>query len=209
MFLVTTLIASFVGYASALDSFTMVTQFVRPSSAVPLSNNLVGFSIESDRWNDWTGSLSHPNNLTCTLLHNLKQKTGVASPIRFAVQPRLAYHRLIRCSVGGDTEDRLKWSPDVNGVDNTFPPVPDVITATKQLFPEASHGRIGGDWILLSGNLPKGTTIIWGVNFAANSLNETVTQVREIEKAFRVNRSISNESRHILTAINRMIVSNQ
>lgn len=123
--------------------------------------------------------------------------------------PRSPVVQLISYSVGGDTEDRLSWSEDVDGVNNIFPAVPDVITATKQLFPEASHGKIGGDWFYLSRNLPEGTAIIWGVNFAAKSVTEALTQVREIQKAFQISRGLLKEPHQILTSINRMRVFNQ
>jgi hypothetical protein len=54
----------------------------KPTSASPLANDLVGMSLEADRWNDWTGNLTHPNDFTYTLLDNLKQKTGIAPVIR-------------------------------------------------------------------------------------------------------------------------------
>ncbi|KAJ2977670.1 hypothetical protein NQ176_g4237 [Zarea fungicola] len=171
------LITCFSGCVAALESLTIVPQFARSNAAAPLPNNLIGFSIKSDRWNDWTGRLSDPNKYTYTLLDNLKQKTGVASPIR----------------VGGDTEDRLSWSEDVDGVNNIFPAVPDVITATKQLFPEASHGKIGGDWFYLSRNLPEGTAIIWGVNFAANSVTEALTQDESLQSVTLESIEIGNE----------------
>lgn len=74
--------ASLAGGALAQSSSILRTSRERPSSAARLPGDLVGMSLESDRWNDWTGSLSHPNDFTYTLLDNLKQKTGVAWPIR-------------------------------------------------------------------------------------------------------------------------------
>ena len=56
--------------------------FVRPSCAMPLPANLLGFSIEPDRFPDWAGNISHRNDYTYTVLSNLKEKTGVAPRIR-------------------------------------------------------------------------------------------------------------------------------
>jgi len=83
----------------------------------------------------------------------------------------------------------LIWTPGVDGAEDTFPAVPAEITSTKQLFPECSSGKIGGDWYLLSSNLPSGTSFIWGVNFGADSSSEVITQVKAIEEAFSVSLS--------------------
>lgn len=102
-------------------------------------------------------------------------------------------------SVGGATEDVLRWSSNVNGVQANFPPIPNVITSTKQLFPEATSGKIGGDWYRLSANLPVGTRFIWGVNLAAGSTDEVITQVRSIRDAFSVSDSGLGQMHYVLT----------
>lgn len=54
----------------------------RPSCAMPLPQDLCGFSIEPDRWPEWAGNTSHRNDFTYTMLSTLKEKTGVAPTIR-------------------------------------------------------------------------------------------------------------------------------
>ena len=72
------------------------------------------------------------------------------------------------------------------GFYDVFAPVPDIITGTKELFPEALYVGAGPDFWLCSGNMPEGTAFTWGVNFAASNASEAVAQVRQIEKAFAV-----------------------
>jgi hypothetical protein len=54
----------------------------KPSCAVPLPGNLLGFSIEPDRFPDWAGNVSSKNEYTYTLMSDLKEKTGVTPSIR-------------------------------------------------------------------------------------------------------------------------------
>jgi hypothetical protein len=78
-FLIVTALA---GAALGQSTFDLMTSFKKPPSVAPLPRGLVGLSIEADRWNDWTGNLTHPNDFTYTLLDNLKKKTGEAPSIR-------------------------------------------------------------------------------------------------------------------------------
>jgi hypothetical protein len=52
-----------------------------PSTANSLDPALVSFSIEQDRWTDWTG-ISKPNQFVLNVLGNLKNKTGSTPWIR-------------------------------------------------------------------------------------------------------------------------------
>lgn len=67
-----------------------------PSNAQPLLQTLISFSIEQDRWPDWTG-INSRNPFTYQALKNLADLTGVPPKIR----------------VGADSEDHTVWSPTV------------------------------------------------------------------------------------------------
>ncbi len=67
-----------------------------PSGAQPLSPTLISFSIEQDRWPDWTG-VNARNDFTFNALKNLADITGVPPKIR----------------VGANSEDHTVWSPTV------------------------------------------------------------------------------------------------
>lgn len=54
----------------------------QPDLAMPLPQDLCGFSFEADRFPDWAGHVSQRNNFTYNLLNNLKEKTGVPPPVR-------------------------------------------------------------------------------------------------------------------------------
>jgi hypothetical protein len=62
---------------------TLRVTFDRPDYARYLNPTLAGLSIELDRFPDWAGNLSHPNEYTHALLDNLKQRTGAAVTIRY------------------------------------------------------------------------------------------------------------------------------
>ena len=64
-----------------VDSILDLPPFA-PYSLQSLPQNLVGMSIEEDRWPDWTGNYTSPNSFTMQLLQNLKDRTGVAIPVR-------------------------------------------------------------------------------------------------------------------------------
>mgnify|MGYP006950205281 CR=1 FL=1 len=53
-----------------------------PSYGQPLSHELLGLSIEGDRFEDWTGPLGHANAYTHQALRNISTRTGVTCPIR-------------------------------------------------------------------------------------------------------------------------------
>ncbi|KAK4553316.1 hypothetical protein LTR86_009616 [Recurvomyces mirabilis] len=94
-----------------------------------------------------------------------------------------------RIRVGGDTQDHTISTTGVTGNPgyyDVFAPVPENITGTKQLFPEALFVGAGYDYWLCSGNLPKGSIITWGVNLGAGNASEAVAEVQEIVKAFAV-----------------------
>ena len=67
-----------------------------PSTAVPVSQSLVSFSIEQDRWTDWIGTTSR-NEFFFNTLDNLKQLTGEPPQIR----------------IGANSEDHTNFGQDV------------------------------------------------------------------------------------------------
>lgn len=67
-----------------------------PSDSQALTPTLLSFSIEQDRWPDWTGVDSR-NEFTVSALENLAQLTGQPPKIR----------------VGANSEDHTTWSPTV------------------------------------------------------------------------------------------------
>ena len=67
-----------------------------PPSSQPLSQNLLSFSIEQDRWPDWTG-ITKRNEFTHSALLNYAALTGKPPRIR----------------VGANSEDHTVWSPTV------------------------------------------------------------------------------------------------
>ncbi len=69
---------------------------VAPGDAKALPSNLLGFSIEQDRWPDWAGTDSR-NQFTHEALLNYAHLTGTPPHIR----------------VGANTEDHTIWSPTV------------------------------------------------------------------------------------------------
>jgi hypothetical protein len=54
-----------------------------PPWAQPLSRELLGLSIEGDRFEDWSGPLGSPNKFTHQVLKNISDRTGVTCPIRW------------------------------------------------------------------------------------------------------------------------------
>jgi hypothetical protein len=67
-----------------------------PTSAVAVSQSLVSFSIEQDRWTDWIGTDS-PNTFWLNALNNLKRLSGAPTRIR----------------IGADSEDHTQFSKSV------------------------------------------------------------------------------------------------
>lgn len=67
-----------------------------PSNSAPLASTLLSFSIEQDRWPDWSG-IDERNEFTYSALETYANLTGQPPKIR----------------VGGDSEDNTAWSPTV------------------------------------------------------------------------------------------------
>ncbi|KAH9936819.1 glycoside hydrolase family 79 protein [Epithele typhae] len=134
-----------------------------PSNAQKLSSTLVSFSIEQDRWPDWTGTDSR-NEFTHAALTTLASLTGTPPKIR----------------VGANSEDHTTWSPTVTIEQDAFPP-PNSITP----FPEASTITVGDAYYQLSRFLPFGTHMVWGVNFGLDNATNAGNMARSIVQAFK------------------------
>ena len=156
--LVLALVAS---YVSALNVSVAVSPSL-PPHAQPLSQTLVSFSIEQDRWPDWTGTDAQ-NNFTHTALSNYAALTGKPPDIR----------------VGANSVDHSFWSPTETLNADVFP-TPNAITP----YPEATHIVVGNDFYKLSRHLPQGTHMVWGVNLGANNATNAVNMAKAIATSF-------------------------
>ena len=72
----------------------------QPRTAVNVSQSFVSFSIEADRWPEWVGTISSPNNFFLNSLINLQQLTGIPPQIR----------------IGGNTADNTLFGGNVSTV---------------------------------------------------------------------------------------------
>ncbi|TBU48752.1 hypothetical protein BD309DRAFT_948782 [Dichomitus squalens] len=146
-------------YVSALN---ITVPAALPDNAQPLSTTLVSFSIEQDRWPDWTG-IDARNNFTFNALWNYAELTGSPPSIR----------------VGANSADRTFWSPTESLNEDSFP-TPNSVNP----YPEATHIVVGNNFYNLSKYLPPGTRITWGVNLAANNVTNAVNMARAITGSF-------------------------
>ncbi|KAF7551869.1 hypothetical protein G7Z17_g4714 [Cylindrodendrum hubeiense] len=141
----------------------------RPEWAEKLSPHLAGFSLEMDRWPDWAGKkLGKPNKYFNQLLRNLGERTGHMPFLR----------------VGANSQDRSSVDLNVEVMNSTFPEPTENVPN-----PEANHVFIGRDFYALSGNLPSGTSFLWGLNLKSLNKTETVAQAHLLAEAFQGDRS--------------------
>ena len=82
--------------AANTTSAEVVLPIFAPPASQPLSNTLLSFSIEQDRWPDWAGTDAR-NAFTHAALSGLARLTGRPPKIR----------------VGANTEDKTVWDPTV------------------------------------------------------------------------------------------------
>ena len=140
-----------------------------PAWREPLSPHLAGFSIEMDRWLEFAGhEVGKPNVYFNQLLQNLGERTGRMPVLR----------------VGANTQDRGFIDPSVPILKSDFPP-PTVNVPN----PEATRVSIGRDFYALSGNLPAGTSFMWGLNLKSLNKSETVAQARLLADKFQGSRA--------------------
>ncbi|KAI1793367.1 glycoside hydrolase family 79 protein [Ganoderma leucocontextum] len=134
-----------------------------PSGSQPLARTLVSFSIEGDRWPDWSG-VSSRNEFTHSALTTLGKLTGAPPKIR----------------VGADSEDRTVWSPTVTINEDEFLPA-NTITP----YPDATYIAVGNTYYELSRFLPRGTRMTWGIDLGADNVTNAVNMANAIVRAFR------------------------
>ncbi|OJT07649.1 Beta-glucuronidase [Trametes pubescens] len=134
-----------------------------PGNSQGLLPTLLSFSIEQDRWPEWTGVDSR-NEFTHNALLNYAALTGQPPNIR----------------VGANSEDHTFWSPTVTIEDSSFPP-PNSVTP----YPEATSITVGNAYYSLSRFLPRGTRMTWGVNLGADNVTNAVNMAKAIVGAFR------------------------
>ncbi|KAL0930106.1 uncharacterized protein CTRU02_214926 [Colletotrichum truncatum] len=156
-------------------NFTLHLPSHRPEWAEKLSPQLAAFSIEMDRWPDWAGQeVGKPNEYFNQLLRNLGERTGHMTFLR----------------VGANSEDRATIDLSLQVMNKTFP------APNKEVpNPEADHIFIGRDFYALSGNLPPGTSFMWGVNLKPLNKTETVAQARLLADSFQGSRV--NLTKHV------------
>ena len=87
-----------------------------------------------------------------------------------------------------NSQDRGFVDTNVQVFNATFPP-----PTANVPNPEASRIQIGRDYYALSGNLPKGTPFMWGINLRALNKTETVAQASLIAEAFQGSRSVTTK----------------
>ncbi|TEB25149.1 hypothetical protein FA13DRAFT_1738567 [Coprinellus micaceus] len=129
-----------------------------PSTSKPIAGDHVSFSLEQDRWLDWSGSNSR-NEFFFNTLDNLKQLFVSARIVRTAQD----FNPGLQSAVA-----QLQ-----------FP------AATKNVpYPEASSIVVGDGYFATARFLPKNTRVIWGVNLGANNLTSSYLVAQSIAKAF-------------------------
>ncbi|KAF7517705.1 hypothetical protein G7054_g13717 [Neopestalotiopsis clavispora] len=143
-------------------------------TALPIPAGMCGLSIEADRFVDWAGEPGDANQFTYNLMNNIKERTGVAPPIR----------------IGGGSQDEVINIPDLDDESpsffNVFAPVPDLddLKSTKQLFPQANFTGAGYKYWRAACNFPETTSFTFGVNFLSGNTSEAIAHIENMEKAF-------------------------
>ena len=155
--------AIFYAVAGCVSAVNITIPVSVPNDAQPLSSTLVAFSLEQDRWPDWTG-VEARNNFTFNALSNYAELTGQPPDIR----------------VGANSEDHTVWSPTETLNQDLFP-TPNKI----EPYPEATQIMVGDAYYGLSRYLPKGTHMVWGVNLGANNATNAVNMAKAIVNSFR------------------------
>ncbi|KAH8897342.1 hypothetical protein GQ53DRAFT_778460 [Thozetella sp. PMI_491] len=161
--------------AGGAYDFTLQLPSQMPAWAQKLSPHLAGFSLEMDRWPDWAGQeVGKPNEYFNQLLRNLGDRTGHMPFLR----------------IGANSEDRATIDLQFQVMNKTFPAPTEAVPN-----PEADHIYIGRDFYALSGNLPEGTSFMWGLNLKSLNETETVSQARLLAEAFQGDRA--NLTKHV------------
>ncbi|KAH9887651.1 glycoside hydrolase family 79 protein [Cubamyces lactineus] len=149
--------------ACSVSAINVSLPISAPGNSQGLFPTLLSFSIEQDRWPDWTGTWAR-NEFTHNALLNYAALTGQPPNIR----------------VGANSEDHTFWSPTVTIEEASFPP-PNTVTP----YPEATSITVGNAYYALSRFLPRGTRMTWGVNLGADNVTNAVNMAKAIVGAFR------------------------
>ncbi|KAJ7089061.1 glycoside hydrolase family 79 protein [Mycena epipterygia] len=126
-------------------------------SAAAVTGNLLSLSIEQDRWLDWSGNATQ-NTFFFNCLDNIVEITGLPPQIR----------------IGADSEDHTNFNPNVEGVQDQFPP-----PTTTVPYPEASSIVAGPGFYQVTW-----TGVTWGVNFGGANLTAVFLETQAIVTAF-------------------------
>ncbi|KAJ7637653.1 glycoside hydrolase family 79 protein [Mycena polygramma] len=145
-----------------LVSAVTVPILLSAGDAPSVDGNLVSLSIEQDRWLDWVGNTSR-NSFFFNTLDNLVALTGSDPTIR----------------IGADSEDHTNFSPNIQFVQQAFPP-----PTTTVPYPEATNIVAGPGFYQAAKFLPTGTGVTWGVNFGGKNLTATFLETQAIINAF-------------------------
>lgn len=78
------------------SSTTINISIPAPNGSIQIPRNLIGFSLEQDRWVDWAG-LDERNQFFFNVLDNMKAISGEPPIIR----------------IGANSEDHTNFNPDV------------------------------------------------------------------------------------------------
>ncbi|KAG6826758.1 hypothetical protein H0H92_014548 [Tricholoma furcatifolium] len=133
-----------------------------PSAAAQVSSSVVSFSIEQDRWTDWSGTTSR-NQFLFNVLDNLGQLTGTPPHVR----------------IGADSEDHTKFNAAIQSTQLVFP-----AATTTVPYPEATNITVGDAFYQATQFLPPGTHVTWGLNFGQFNLTTAFLEARSIVQAF-------------------------
>ncbi|PCH34775.1 glycoside hydrolase family 79 protein [Wolfiporia cocos MD-104 SS10] len=133
-----------------------------PADSQPLWSTLLSFSIEQDRWPDWSG-IDKRNDFVYSALTTYANLTGKPPKLR----------------VGADSEDRTVWSPTISVNEDVFPP-----STSSTPYPVASNITVGDEYYSLVKWLPTGTQMVWGVNLGLNNATNAINMAKAIFRAF-------------------------
>ncbi|KAJ7227044.1 glycoside hydrolase family 79 protein [Mycena pura] len=131
-------------------------------NAPTLPGNFISLSIEQDRWLEWSGNTSR-NSFFFNTLDNIVAITGTNPTIR----------------IGADSEDHTNFNPNLQFVQQAFPP-----PTTTVPYPEATSIVAGPGFYQAAKFLPSGTGVTWGVNFGGKNMTTVFLETQAIVNAF-------------------------
>ncbi|EAU85549.2 hypothetical protein CC1G_06262 [Coprinopsis cinerea okayama7 len=147
-------------HVSSLDIGIPITA---PSKAAPILRDHVSYSLEQDRWLDWSGTTSK-NDFFHNTMENIRDLTGLPPRIR----------------IGANSEDRTHFNPNIEFAQLVFPAPTYVIP-----YPEATTIVVGDGYYAATRFLPRDTQVTWGLNLGSNNLTAAFLMAQSISKAFK------------------------